>query len=301
LYRDLLFVAHVHRCSVFNLNGEYLYDIGKHGQGPGEFVASPLALFFLDDYMGIFDFIENKMLYYTIDGRFVYDYFLRPGVESIKRVGKDILAGSVPISSDNQDIRMLFFDTKGNIINSIRHKNFPKPGDDTPYGINVGSLFTYNNETYFKETYNDTVFRISKDLKLMPQYLITTGKYSVNYDERILNIEKYRKGKCPFVSFENYRYILSRTGEQFIYYLIDKKTDRIEKVLLTYNEEMDELFDDDYKMMGGGKLYEPPRFERVPTCFTVKGVSEDGKIILSHEFPQNSDDNPVIVMVRIKE
>jgi hypothetical protein len=81
--------------------------------------------------------------------------------------------------------------------------------------------------------------------------------------------------------------------------LIHKKTDRIEKVLLTYNEEMDELFEDDYRI-SGGSLYEP-KFESFPTCFNVEGVSEDGKIILCREVPENSDDNPVIVMVRIKE
>jgi hypothetical protein len=32
---------------------------------------------------------------------------------------------------------------------------------------------------------------------------------------------------------------------------LDKKTDTIEKVLLTYNEEMDELFEDDVRPIGG--------------------------------------------------
>jgi hypothetical protein len=299
LYRDMLFVVHVDRCSVFNLKGEYLYDIGKYGQGSGEF-ASAGDIFFLDDYLGIFDYMKNIMLYYTIDGRFVYKYSLLPGVEKIKRIGKDLLVGIIPVRSSNRDIRMLFFDTKGNIIDSIQHKILPKP-ENMPYYINAENLFTYNNETYLKEGYNDTVFRISGEMKLLPQYIITAGKYSVNYDDMILDMEKYIKGKRPIVSFENDRYILSTTGEgNFNSFLIDKKTDRIEKVLLTYNEEMDELFEDDRRMVGGGTLYEPG-FESFPTCFNVEGVSEDGKIILCREVLENSDDNPVIVMVRIKE
>ncbi|MDR0698280.1 MAG: hypothetical protein LBG28_03520, partial [Tannerella sp.] len=160
------------------------------------------------------------------------------------------------------------------------------------------NIYPYNNASYLKEAYNDTVFRISDDLQLLPEYIITAGKYSTNYDDLVLNIEKYKKGIKSVVEFESDRYILARTGEY--YFLIDKKTDTTEKVLLTYNEEMDELFEDDVRLIGGGTLFEP-KTESVPTRFNINGVSEDGKIIFASEYLENSDDNPVIIMLRIKE
>ena len=57
---------------VFDISGKYLYKVGSRGRGPGEHAA--LSLFMLDEenkMLMIYDENSKKMIYYTLDGKFV--------------------------------------------------------------------------------------------------------------------------------------------------------------------------------------------------------------------------------------
>ena len=311
LFRDLLFVLHQSRCSVFDLKGKYLYDIGRQGQGPGEYSFINF-LFFSDDNVCLYDMLQQRVFYYTIEGNYVNHCILFKYLNLIKEVRKDVFAGFVPVNMEDNDNRMIFFNKEGTIIDSVRHNEiFPEAKRN---GSTLdGSLFTYNNNIYICEEYNDTIFRISKDLKFIPEYIITTGKYSVNYEDRKLDMDKYRKGKKISVQFENDRYIISRRSGLFLsrtdYLLIDKKRDKVETVMFTYNDEMNNLFEDDerlilggFEMTKNGMNVETKGYETFPQHFSISGVSEDGMVVIGFEtLKEKSYDNPVIVMVRIKE
>ena len=296
-YHDLLFVVHTNsnRCSVFDLKGKYLYDIGRKGNGPGEF-TSISSLFFLEDNVGIFDFLQRKIFYYSINGKFESEVRMFSYFKFIKKINENTLAGIMATSVSEYNNRIIFFNIEGNVIDSLQYSTNLKPTPGTSMSDDT-NLFTYKNNHFFVEGYSDTIFRISDQLKLLPEYVVTTGKYAVNHYDRQMNIDKYLAGKRTLVVFENDRYILLRYDWPPInHLLINKKTDKIEKVILKYNEEMTNLFVDDWKRLGRNK------YESLPVHLQVNGVSEDGSLILSFEYlKENEDDNPVIVMVKIKD
>ena len=305
LYNDLLFVIHVDRCSVFDLKGNYLYDIGKRGNGPGEFTAShPQLLFFSGDIVGLCE-TYHKTLFYTIDGQFKYDITHFTAYETIKNIKQNVFVGIVGIESERDANRLLFFDIKGNEIDSVQHYRHLSREDNVSWYIpDDANLFVYNNNVYLKEGYNDTTFLISHDLKLIPEYIIATGKRSVNYEVRVLNPEKYGDGARSVIDFESDRYIILRnrgpggfSGDRI---LIDKKNGKIESVLFKYNEDMAKLFEDHLVL---DKIIDnTPILKSIPPYFRICGVSEDGKTVFGYEVLIDKPyDNPVIIMATIKE
>ena len=300
LYHDLLFVLHVDRCSVFDMNGKYLYDIGKSGNGPGEYLGLPI-LFFSENYVYVFSRMDCAAYCYTIDGKFIFDYKFSKCFDCIRNIKDDIFAGYIPVDYGDYINRLLFFNMEGDIIDSVQYnKTFLEgDGDRGGYFFDDGNMFVYNSNIYLKEGYYDTIFSIRDDFKLKPEYIISTGKYSVNYDDRRLDLDKYQKGKKARVCFESDHYIIvSVFSPVKSYIIIDKKTDKVEHVLLTYNEEIAELFEDDGIVVNVKDS--KPIYKNVPSYFHIRGVSEDGKIALGYEILKKSpEENPVIVMVRI--
>jgi len=298
LYHDLLFVLHVDRCSVFDMNGKYLYDIGKSGNGPGEYLGLPI-LFFSENYVYVFSRMDCAAYCYTIDGKFIFDYKFPKHFDCIRNIKDDIFAGYIPVDYGDYINRLLFFNMEGNIIDSTQYNKIFPEGESGGYFFDDGNMFVYNNKICIKEGYYDTIFSIRNDFKLIPEYIITTGKYSVNYDDRRLDIDKYQKGKRAFVYFESDHYIIVNVFSPVkSYIMIDKKTDKVEHVLLTYNEEMAELFEDDGIVVN--MIDFKPTYKNVPSYFHIRGVSEDGKIALGYEILKKSpEENPVIVMARI--
>lgn len=300
-YRNLLFIVQSNRCSVFDIQGKYLYDIGKQGNGPREFI-SIRCLFFYDDIVGLYDSSKQKMLYYGINSDFIRDFPMSDGYYcQINVIKNNVLVGYIPVGANEMLKRLSFFDSTGQTIDSVLHyKNLPVP---KKLGLTVGddNFFIYNGATYLKEGCYDTVYRISDDMKLIPEYTITTGKHAVNYEDKVLYPEKYHNGGRTVVRFENERYIIISSNKLPLrYLLIDKKTDRIINASFIYNEEMNSIFENsttrEYVINNQFALKEIPPF------FMIRGISEDGKIAFDFEFLKEfPDNNPVIVMVRFKE
>ena len=301
LYHDLLFIIHTdsNRCSVFDLKGNYLYDIGNQGQGPGEFTGISL-FFFSVDKVGVFDFSQRKILFYSINGKFESEVRMFSYLRFIEKINENTFAGIMNTSTNEYNNRIIYFNIEGNVIDSIQYSSILKTTPGLYFSDDV-NLFTYKNNHFFVEGYSDTIFRISDKLKLIPEYIVTTGKYSVNHYDRQMDVKKYNAGKRTLVIFENDNYIILRYNElSYFYLLINKKTDQIEKVIFRYNQEMTNIFADDLKRIGG--TLRSPIYENIPVNLHIIGTSEDGSFVLGFEYlKENEDDNPAIVMIKIKD
>lgn len=282
LHEDKLLVYHADRASVFDLSGRYLYDIGKLGEGPGEFAR-------LDDIVSSNDLLyikekTDRIKVYDWNGKFKEVINIpNMGIRNYYPLrGTDVMVGHTPNLSGKNTNRLVFFrDTT--VLAKIENTRIYDQGKIIVVFSNEMQILEGIPNT-FKEMFNDTIFQIRPDYTLKPYAVVDLGNYGLPADFRY-TIQPETVGENIFKGKVN----LMVTGEQkdilymhhfldkeiyTIYY--DKKEGKVHNVSLVYPEN----------------AYEIPENRH----FVPRFISEDNRYLINHEQPEN-EENPVVILV----
>ncbi len=268
----------------FDMEGRFLHNIARPGQGPEEYtsdkelIATPEEIIILD--------AGDKTKHYSWEGKFLRrEYIPKRLITDIHPLsGTNLTVGYVSNMTGLEPTRLYFFrDTT--IVGS---NPYAKKYDDVKVKMMVwGECNFFNlddNTVAFKEMFNDTVYTINKEMELTPYVIFKFGKEALTAEERYNQIDPrkniMRNRICPLVIGEhNETLYLSRVfldGESYTLYY-DKKTQEGKAVQLTLpnNEELG-ITDDQ-------EIY-------------IQGISADNKYLISSVQPEN-DNNPIMLLI----
>ena len=215
--------------NVFDKTGKFKHQIGKIGHGPGEYVdITNLCIEPLKNNLAIFDNNQNKVLYYTLDGRYDYsektqfmlDYFeyLQNGYKAYYKGGmKDPKLGKFKsnplIVTDNRN-SVLY----GECVDYYELNKFE-------YTM-VRPLRKFNNEVYFSPNFSNDIYLVTDSL-LIPKYHINIAWNGMPpLDNQITN-EQFREYCKRYYIFNGdivelrdltYINIMTPTGYPFVVY-----------------------------------------------------------------------------------
>ena len=150
-------------------------------------------------------------------------------------------------------------------------------------------MYRYNDALHFKELFNDTIFSLALNRKVIPQYIIDLGTYAPQEETRYnmtspqanpLEGKRTVRGllETPFYLLIN---ITKLEDNRHILY--NKRSGDLENVAFTYSDSEKKKFDNKY--------------------FNPKYVSEDKKALITYEASEDveNDNNPVVVVATLKE
>jgi len=299
LYKDLLFVRHNSRCSVFNLDGKYLYDIGKKGKGPNEYV-SVTHFYFRDNYIIFRDMMSiDKMTQFTLDGKYVRSWKAPQMLRDYYWLEDDLFVGFELNKQGQRKERVVFFDTHGRI-----KKTFPQTSwTDTPpkftmsFVVGEGYFYYYNNRTFLSLGTCDTIFMVTPKFEINPAYVVDLGGYRLT-DEKMweykLAVEP--KQRAVSVFHENEGYLLMLLGskdENQGDLLTDKKTGKTKSIRVKFNKELQ------------AKLELTDRFGEHYGYFRFRDISANHNYLIGYELPKVKDsceeENPIVFLVKMKD
>ena len=179
---------------VYDHNGNLLYQIGRRGRGPGEFLD--LFLFTADTISNevvIYNRNNLSFMIYDINGNHKYDKQLLKGNSDffqIENIGSDYIIGYnyrsnyiAPNFSKNplgMDVikgngkTLVAFERKSLSNKEIRDIYYPRPyiSDNMP-GL-IWQMTTTSNGTYITSFRSDTIFFVGKDLTVTPKFVDVT-------------------------------------------------------------------------------------------------------------------------------
>lgn len=190
------------RCvNVFDMEGNLLQTINRRGRGPGEYTN--IASVFVDKYQGKFNILNQfpgLLLSWELDG------MGNPEATAFKNMSlSDMVAhnnhliGYTTVSSDGKYNNIYLFDRTGNKVNG--QMTLPKGWESNGFGdVNVFS--TFNDNIYFKPTYEHIIYRLNKET-FEPVYSLDFGSYS--WPSEIQSADDYRKSEKDFIK-KIYRY-----------------------------------------------------------------------------------------------
>ena len=316
--KEYIFAYDYNVCYRFNREGKFLNKIGVKGNGPGEYVkAMSISIDTINKWVYMSDSDQNKMVKYDYSGRYLGD------IKHKRSDAKSIYAyRSMEFLMEN---RFYLYAKKGerfcfNFYSEKDKKFISKMSCDYPYdipGMVMCAPIAYNhkNNLYVKDFWCDTIYRVVDPYHLESVAVIDRGKFEdYKTDDRSLTTGKEDARHRMVLGInrmeETDRYLLMASHQGFAIH--DKKSK------MTYAGDSDEN-----KLCVVDDLYGGPGFrgDHFPSSvqgneyytfrhayeFIEKGKGKHGITDARYDAYRkmveglNSEDNPVIMIVKLKK
>jgi hypothetical protein len=95
----------------------------------------------------------------------------------------------------------MIFNEKGNVLKIIPNHNILKTKQNFVLATGENSFYRFNNNLFFQNMYNDTVFQVTID-RITPYFVLNRGKHSPPFESKWWSFEK--KLKSNFISQPTY-------------------------------------------------------------------------------------------------
>jgi len=220
-------------CYRFNREGKFLNIIGKIGNGPGECMRTRDAtLDTVNQWVYILDY--NKIIKYDYVGNFQETF--KPG-EGGSLGGYKMLTvkpglflvsnGSYNFAKPGKRFSFYFFsEGQKDYVSKIACEK----RDKIPFCINMPCMCNYRQNTYVNDAWSDTIYQIKDIHNLQAYALINPGRFKYrDADDNSIMSGKRNKGDewiiDKFMMVESDRFIFLRTNKGLFFYdKIQKET-----------------------------------------------------------------------------
>ncbi len=174
------------KCMLYDRNGHLIRMVGQQGRGPGEYNGIS-SVFLIGDNIYIHDYFTDDLIEYKTDGSFVDRHnsgFTVDGkyrLEDAYIINDTMIIGNYKNRTGHEEYKAFLFEKNGTIIEA--YKNYISfnlaPGVKQTGSPGRTTCFRFKNNIFFKEGFNDTLFRLSSDNHLEPCYIFDLGKYKL--------------------------------------------------------------------------------------------------------------------------
>ena len=200
-----MIMSNATRLYAFNRDGRFICEIGRVGQGPGEY--QNMQGFSVDEKKQLV-YIETwfSLLEYSFDGGFRRSINKPPNtqnmngrmIDNVRFVRDDIFIGYWPTinrsyieagktGTGNERYTYHLFNSSGQMVKSFENSEKHERGDNYQAGMyeNMSMKpFRVSDYIYVKELPNDTLYCLNEQDELIPQFVFDLGKYTYSFEKR---------------------------------------------------------------------------------------------------------------------
>lgn len=255
---EKLLVVHSDRLSLFDKDGKYMYEIGKKGDGEGE-------------YLG-------KLFCPRI--RHTLNFFLIPNT--------GMFLGHVDNHTGKKEVRFVFFRDTTAIKIVPNLDKYEPASSEVVYSAPPEMKAFDGLVPAFKEVFNDTIYQVDEHLNLVPYAVVELGKYKATKEAMFACTAEQLMKKWDFF---NGKIALAATGEKdgIIYLAHHDVTD---PYTYSYDKNAKQAFYQ--KVIYPDNSY---RFKEGST-FVPHFISTDGKYLIDYEIPENGNFPVIVLVER---
>lgn len=167
IYKDRIYIldGNISQCVfIFDLNGKFIARAGIKGNGPGEIISAAfMTIDVFGDYLLVGDTMQNKVVYFSLDGKFNKEFFFPvSGMADIGVIGKNCVAFANveafnnPLPDNLSECRIITTDTLGAITGGILHQK-----DIATFCIQRPCFFQADSTSYFNPLFTSDIFAIT--------------------------------------------------------------------------------------------------------------------------------------------
>ena len=164
----------------FDQKGEFKYEIGRKGQGPGEYLKIG-EVFFSTNKQTIYVVDFEKFLEYDFKGKYIRS-FQKPTPDDnslyyFSNIGDNHFIGQVTYNGKNK-YKYCLINQDGDTVKTFpNHIFFDKVGTGVSTFDGALCPIHVDNQLYLKDYINDTIYSIT-NFNMQPAYIFNFGEYS---------------------------------------------------------------------------------------------------------------------------
>ena len=305
--------------------GKFIKQIGSRGQGPNEYAFSSIAFCDENESILYFDRTTDWIGYHLETGNsqvvkqpitFSKVFFDHTSSYSVIKkfvsIDTNTYVGFVNNISGHDSIRMVVFDKEGNIKKTFPNFQTFEPSNQLnnesffSFKPIIGQYYQYQSSVYFKEEYNDTIYKISTD-SISPHFSFFLGNKRLPYQL----LGTYSKDIHDY-----YRIFLIGESDKYIFfnYSYNRKTqygyfDKVKKQSFVSNsfEDGEGVFINDLDNMPSTKFRvinkkgEFSGFLRAEKVTEFINTNRRSNLKLENLSNIKDDDNPILVIATPKK
>lgn len=173
----------------FTDDGQFVRSLVKRGQGPGEYTA--IRFIASSEHLKqIYLMDHGKILTYSVDGKYVKEDKI-PFCWQFTLLGDSMYVGYIYNNTGKKKDKLLLINQEGETVQAFPQYDQFTIGNGLNYylwGRYDRYLYSFKEDAYCKEYYNDTVFMVTPE-KLQPRYILDLGKYKIPKEKRFEMLE----------------------------------------------------------------------------------------------------------------
>lgn len=222
---------------LFDKSGKFIREIGRKGQGPGEYsVASFVDVNENSDRI----YINNsghKLQVYNFNGDFLQSTPFKDG-NFFAVLDNNEYSLSYDNTQGDTPYHLIIQNEKADTIVSFVNNNQFERRKESYYVMSKTNqrFYRYKGDVYYRENYNDTIFKIENN-ELKPRYYLKLGKYHAPIEGRLeyqRSDEERRRISSQYYTV----HVIESNKSLFMYYsTLYENTDRVTRIGYIYYEK----------------------------------------------------------------
>ncbi len=186
--RDYIFLESRGNIYQFQRNGKFLHRVGKSGSGPGEYsIARDYKIDEASEYIYILTNWSKKILVFSFNGKFIKSI---PFIDSMsfEKLPGNVFLAAMGNGSGQEKYRLVALKNNKDTLKCFpNYIKFPyRKNQFTFISDNIDlDFYCFNNEVFYREKYNDTIFKITSSISFLPNIILSLGKYKIPIEHRI--------------------------------------------------------------------------------------------------------------------
>ncbi len=225
-YKNKLFVVDKQYKSIQVLDsiGNFLYNIGRIGEGPGEYLSiDGVEINKGKDLVVLFCSEKQKFLFYTLEGIFSHEKSMQLFAENFKLLpnGEFVIYTDFNPAKDNNNYDITIFNKNNEVVKEF----FPFNGNEILGNGDSGNIVENNQGLLYSSALSDTIYEY-QEKKISPKYVIKFQNKVVPYEYRrnMETIQKYFMANLAHLAFLREKFWELGSSHLLIPYLDGKVT-----------------------------------------------------------------------------